>query len=60
MEAIQDAQSCQYEVSESNEGVMTLHLQGVMDSSCASRMIEVLTSLVKDRIPLVDIAGHDL
>jgi phospholipid/cholesterol/gamma-HCH transport system permease protein len=51
MEAIQDTQSCQYEVSESNEGVMTLHLQGVMDASTASRMIEVLTSLVKDRIP---------
>jgi phospholipid/cholesterol/gamma-HCH transport system permease protein len=51
MEAIQDTQSCQYEVSESSEGVMTLHLQGVMDASTASRMIEVLTSLVKDRIP---------
>ncbi len=43
--------SCQYEVSESNDGVMTLHLQGSMDSSSASRMIEVLTSLVKDRFP---------
>lgn len=51
MESIQDIESCQYEVSERDDGSMKLHLQGRMDASSASRMIEVLTSLLRDRFP---------
>ena len=51
MEPIEDIQPYQYEVSESADGVMALHLQGRMDSSGASRMLEALTSLLRDRFP---------
>jgi phospholipid/cholesterol/gamma-HCH transport system permease protein len=58
MESIEDSPSCQYEVSESGDGGITLHLQGRMDGSSAARMIEVLSSLLRDRLPsslLVDL-----
>ena len=51
MEAIKAIRSCQYEVSENDDGGITLHLQGRMDASNASHMIKVLGSLLKDRGP---------
>lgn len=51
MESIQDIESRQYEVSEKDDGSMKLLLKGRMDASSASRMIEVLTSLLRDRFP---------
>ena len=51
MESFKDDQSCQYEVSESGDEGITLHLQGRMDGSSAARMIEVLSSLLMDRLP---------
>ena len=51
MEPVEDIQPYQYEVSESADGVMALHLQGRMDSSGASHMLEALTSLLRDRFP---------
>jgi phospholipid/cholesterol/gamma-HCH transport system permease protein len=51
MEAIKAIRSCQYEVSENDDGGITLHLQGRMDASNASHMIKVLGSLLKDRVP---------
>ncbi len=51
MEPVEDIQPYQYEVSESADGVMALHLQGRMDSSGAARMLEALTSLLRDRFP---------
>jgi len=46
-----DLQSCKYEVSESGQGAITLHVQGKMDASNAATMIETFSDLVKDRQP---------
>ncbi|MBE9580120.1 MAG: MlaE family lipid ABC transporter permease subunit [Proteobacteria bacterium] len=46
-----DLQSCNYEVSESGQGGITLHVQGKMDASNAATMIETFSDLVKDRQP---------
>lgn len=51
MESMKDTLPYQYEISEKESGGITLHLQGRMDSTCASHMIEVLTSMLKDRLP---------
>ncbi len=51
MKAIKAIRSCQYEVSENDDGGITLHLLGRMDASNASHMIKVLGSLLEDRVP---------
>ncbi|UCE52301.1 MAG: MlaE family lipid ABC transporter permease subunit [Desulfobacterales bacterium] len=51
MRKSEDLQSCRYEVSQSEDGSMTLHIQGRMDASSAGRMIEGVKSLLKDRLP---------
>ena len=47
----EDLKSCRYEVSQSEDGAVTLHIQGRMDASNAGRMIEGIKSLLKDRLP---------
>lgn len=44
-------QSCKYEVSESGQGGITLHVQGNMDASNAATMIETFSDVIKDRQP---------
>ena len=51
MKAIKAIRSCQYKISENDDGGITLHLQDKMDASNASHMIKVLGSLLKDRVP---------
>jgi phospholipid/cholesterol/gamma-HCH transport system permease protein len=51
MESIKDTQSCQYEIAETDDGSITIYIQGGMDSSNASRMIEIFGSLINDRQP---------
>jgi len=51
MESIKDIQSCQYEIAETDDGSITIYIQGGMDSSNASRMIEIFGSLINDRQP---------
>ena len=52
MEDFKDIQSCQYEISEINDGEITIYLQGRVDSNNASQMIELFGSLIKDRRPV--------
>ncbi|MDH3955829.1 MAG: ABC transporter permease, partial [Desulfobacteraceae bacterium] len=52
MDSFKDIQSCQYEISESNDGEITFYLQGRIDSTNASQMIELFGSLIKDRKPV--------
>ena len=52
MDDFKDIQSCQYEISESNDGEITIYLQGRIDSTNASQMIELFGSLIKDRRPV--------
>jgi phospholipid/cholesterol/gamma-HCH transport system permease protein len=52
MDDFKDIQSCRYEISESNDGEMTIYLQGSIDSTNASQMIEMFGSLIKDRRPV--------
>ncbi len=52
MDDFKDIQSCQYEISESDDGEITIYLQGKVDSSNASEMIELFGSLIKDRRPV--------
>ena len=47
----EDLQSCRYEVSQSEDGAVSLHIQGRMDASNAGRMIEGIKFLLKDRPP---------
>ena len=51
MDGFKDIQSCQYEISESDDGKITIYLQGRIDSINASEMIELFGSLIKDRKP---------
>ena len=51
MEPFVDKESYQYTISESDDGDITIYIQGKMDSSNASRMIELFGSLIKDRLP---------
>jgi phospholipid/cholesterol/gamma-HCH transport system permease protein len=51
MEDFKDIQSCQYEISESDEGEMTIYLRGRIDSDNAPQLIELFGTLVKDRRP---------
>jgi phospholipid/cholesterol/gamma-HCH transport system permease protein len=52
MEGFTDISSCQYEISESNDGEMTIYLEGRIDSTNASSLIESFVSLIKDRLPV--------
>jgi phospholipid/cholesterol/gamma-HCH transport system permease protein len=52
MDDFKDIQSCQYEISESNDGEITIYFQGSIDSTNASQMIELFGSLIKDRRPV--------
>ncbi|MBU0769557.1 MAG: MlaE family lipid ABC transporter permease subunit [Proteobacteria bacterium] len=52
MDDYKDIQSCQYEISESNDGEITIYFQGRIDSTNASQMIELFGSLIKDRRPV--------
>ena len=52
MESLKGTESCQYEVTEGDDGGIMLRIQGRMDSSSASQMIEVFGSLLNDRRPL--------
>jgi phospholipid/cholesterol/gamma-HCH transport system permease protein len=51
MDPFKDITSCQYEISESDGEEMTIYIEGRMDASNASRMIEVFGSLIQDRSP---------
>jgi len=48
----QDLQACRYEVSYSDGGAMTLHIQGRMDAPNAAGMIEALKALLADQPPV--------
>lgn len=51
MQNPENLQSCQYNISEAQEGSITLHIQGVMDSSNATSLIEELGSAVQSQNP---------
>jgi len=51
MDGFKDIQSCNYEISENDDGEITIYLQGKMDSANASQLIELFGSLIKDRSP---------
>lgn len=51
MDGFKDIQSCKYEISEHNNGEITIYLQGRIDSANASQLIELFGSLIKDRSP---------
>lgn len=52
--------SCRYEISERNDGGITIHFHGSMDVSTATPMIRDLDNLLKERPPVsltVDLGG---
>ncbi|NVL91260.1 MAG: MlaE family lipid ABC transporter permease subunit [Desulfobacterales bacterium] len=51
MKTSDDPQSWRYELSEADDGGITLHIQGSMDSSNAASMIKTLGNLLQSRIP---------
>jgi phospholipid/cholesterol/gamma-HCH transport system permease protein len=51
MKISENLQSCNYDILESGEGGITLHIQGKMDASSAGTMIKTLSDLLKDRQP---------
>lgn len=51
MKLPEDLQSWRYEVSETADKDITLHIHGSMDSSNAASMIETLSDLLQHRIP---------
>jgi phospholipid/cholesterol/gamma-HCH transport system permease protein len=52
MEGSKDIASCRYEISESDDGEMTIFLEGRIDSANATSLIELFGSLIKDRLPV--------
>jgi phospholipid/cholesterol/gamma-HCH transport system permease protein len=46
-----DLQSCRYDVSQSDDGAVTLYIQGRMDAENAGPMIEGLKALMQPRLP---------
>ncbi|MGA8181767.1 MAG: MlaE family lipid ABC transporter permease subunit [Desulfobacterales bacterium] len=52
MEGIKDISSCRYEISERNDGEMTIYLEGRIDATNASSLIDSFGSLIKDRSPV--------
>jgi phospholipid/cholesterol/gamma-HCH transport system permease protein len=51
MKTSADIESCQYEVSQSDDGGITLHVGGRMDSSNAAPLIKAIGDLIWDRLP---------
>ncbi len=51
MSETQDAKSCRYEVSKSDDGAVTLHIQGRMDASTAAATIDGLKSILQPTLP---------
>jgi phospholipid/cholesterol/gamma-HCH transport system permease protein len=51
MEGFKDFSSCRYEISESNDGEMTIYLEGKIDATNASSLIDSFGSLIRDRSP---------
>jgi phospholipid/cholesterol/gamma-HCH transport system permease protein len=47
----QDLQSCHYEVSQSDDGAVTLHIQGRMDAATAAGTIAGIISTLQPRLP---------
>ncbi len=47
----QDLQSCRYEVSQSDDGAVTLHIQGRMDAATAAGTIAGIKSTLQPRLP---------
>jgi phospholipid/cholesterol/gamma-HCH transport system permease protein len=47
----QDLQSCSYEVSNSDDGAKTLHIQGRMDAATAAETIAGIKSILKPPLP---------
>lgn len=50
MNVLKKVKSCQYEISESNDGTITLHIQGRMDAFNAASIIKELNPLLQDRL----------
>jgi anti-anti-sigma regulatory factor len=46
-----DSESCRYEVSQSDDGEVTLHIQGRMDASSAAATIDGLKSILQPPLP---------
>ena len=51
MKTLEDLESCQYDVSDTDDGGIALHLEGKMDASNATSMINRLSPILKDRAP---------
>jgi phospholipid/cholesterol/gamma-HCH transport system permease protein len=51
MSETQDAKSCRYEISKSDDGAVTLHIQGRMDASTAAATIDGLKSILQPPLP---------
>jgi phospholipid/cholesterol/gamma-HCH transport system permease protein len=51
MSNAQDLESCRYEVSQSDDGAVTLHIQGRMDASTAAATINGLKSILQSPPP---------
>jgi phospholipid/cholesterol/gamma-HCH transport system permease protein len=51
MKTSRDSPSLHYEVSQTDDGNLTLHLQGRMDSSNAASMVEGLNALIREKAP---------
>jgi phospholipid/cholesterol/gamma-HCH transport system permease protein len=51
MKISQDLKSCRYEVLQSDDGAMMLHIQGRMDASSAADMIEGVKALLTNHPP---------
>ena len=51
MSNAQELQSCRYEVSKSDDGAVTLHIQGRMDASTAAATIAGLKSILQPPLP---------
>jgi len=51
MKNFKNPKTSQYEISEGNDGSMTVHLKGRMDAASATTMIEGLSTLIERRRP---------
>ncbi len=51
MKSFKNIDSCQYDIAENDDGGITLYIQGRMDSVSVTQMLEVFSSLIRDRRP---------
>jgi phospholipid/cholesterol/gamma-HCH transport system permease protein len=51
MQPYNDLETCKYDISENNDGSLTLHFQGRMDASNAGGMVRELQDLLKAKLP---------